>query len=424
MLTKSNIRVLSVCTSDVSGGAARAAYRIHDGMRAADIESSMLVKDKSSNDFAVHALSEFVPHNPIGKVFDWCATKWQNQVQHAQWRPYQQTKQIYFLSDLRGVDIHDALQKIDYDILHLHWINNRFIDIRELIKIHKPIVWTLHDSWPFCGVCHLPMDCKQYESHCGACPMLGSTKERDLAYEVFENKQAIYKKLDLRIVTPSRWLGECAKRSALFGGFPITVIPNCVDTEEYNSMDKRKAAESLGLNPDKRYILFGAMHATTDKNKGFDLLVEALQQLKDINAELIVYGTAEKLEKFNLPLPVHSLGYIHNDAQMAMIYNVADVMMVPSRSENLSNTIMESMACETPVVAFNIGGNSDMIDHEQNGYLAHREDSEDFTKGIQWCLDHNENNKLGKSARKKVLSCFTIEKVSEQYKNLYNTLCK
>ncbi len=423
MPTESNIRVLSVCTSDVQGGAARAAYRIHDGVRAIGIESSMFVKFKGSNDPAVLAIDEFVPHQPIYKALDWFATKWQNQIQHAKWRSYQQTKQNYFLSDLRGIDIHNALRKIDYDILHLHWINNRFIDIHELARLHKPIVWTLHDSWPFCGVCHLPMDCKQYENYCGTCPMLGSLKERDLAYEVFEKKMAVYRELDLHIVTPSIWLGECAKQSALLGGFPVTIIPNCVDTEVYIHMDKRKAAEMLGIDPDKRYILFGAMHATTDKNKGFDLLREALCRLKNIDAELIVYGTNENLEKYNLPLPIHSLGYIHEDVRMAAIYNVADVMMVPSRSENLSNTIMESMSCGIPVVAFNIGGNSDMIDSKQNGYLAQKEDSEDFAKGIQWCLDHNRDNKLGKSAREKVLNCYTVEKVAGQYQKLYSTLC-
>lgn len=422
MANNTDIRVLSVCTSDVSGGAARAAYRIHHGVRMLGVDSCMFVKNKGSQDPNVHALSEFVPNNPIYRAFDWCRTKIQNQFQHAQWRPYQETKQNYFLSDLRGVDIHGALQKIDYDILHLHWFNNRFIYLRELKKVCKPIVWTLHDSWPFCGVCHLPMECKRYETHCGICPLLESNKDRDLAHEVFEKKQDVYSNLDLHIVTPSKWLAECAKRSALLGRFPIQVIPNCIDTEVYQPMEKQEVATLLGLNPDKKYLLFGAMQATKDKNKGFDLLIESLQQLKNIDAELIVYGTNEDLSIYDIPMPVHSLGYIHNDKQMAMLYNAVDVTIVPSRSENLSNTIMESLSCGTPVVAFNIGGNGDMIEHKKNGYLAAENDIKDLANGISWCLNHNENNILGERARAKVLDNYTIDKVAAQYRELYESL--
>ena len=415
------MKVLSVCTSDVSGGAARAAYRIHQGVRSSGVDSRMFVKFKGSNDDTVYALSEFVPNNPIYNALDWCAAKVKNKIQHYQWNQYPD-RDAYYKSDLRGTRIHGALQALDYDILHLHWINNRFIDIHELAKINKPIIWTLHDSWPFCGICHLPMNCKQYESHCGCCPRLGSTKEQDLAYKIFEQKQEIYKKLDLHIVTPSKWLAECAKRSILFGTYSISIIPNCVDTELYKPMDKLEAVTQYGLNPNKKYLLYGAMQATTDKNKGFDLLIDALKQLQNLDAELIVYGTDEDLSKYNIPMPVHSLGYIHGDKQMALLYNVADVMIVPSRSENLSNTIMESMSCGVPVVAFAIGGNGDMIDHKQNGYLAEERDCKDLARGIRYCIEDNTNNQLGNAVRKSVLQRYTIDIVALRYKTLYESL--
>lgn len=414
------MKVLAVNTSDTSGGAARAAYRIHEGVRALGVDSRIFVKSKGSQDPSVHVLSEFATNNPICKAYDWFYTKVKNKIQHAQWKPYKETRQKYFLSDLRGVDTHGALQKIEYDILHLHWLNNRFLDIRELSQIKKPIIWTLHDSWPFCGVCHIPLDCTKYHNHCGACPMLGSDMERDLAYGVFDKKLEAYRNLDLYIVTPSRWLAECAKHSALLGDFPISVIPNGIDTDVYQPLGRQLTAQLLGLNPDKKYILFGAMHATTDPNKGFDLLLQALHLLHVDDAELLVYGSDDALDKYALPLPVRSLGYLHGDKQMVMLYNVADVTIVPSRSENLSNTIMESMSCGTPVVAFNIGGNGDMIDHKQNGYLATEKDSADLANGIQWCLTHNINNALGIHARQKVLTNFTQDIVCRQYKSLYD----
>ena len=327
-----------------------------------------------------------------------------------------------FLSDLRSMSCHGALQKLDYDIVHLNWINQRFLDLKELGKIKKPIVWTLHDSWAFTGICHLPYDCKNYESHCGACPMLGSKKEMDLAHEVFEKKFEVYNDLDLHIVTPSRWLGECAKLSALLGRFPVYVIPNCIDTDLYEPIDKADARKVLGLEADKKYLLFGAMHVMKDANKGFAYLQEALKQINNAKVELLVYGTNDDMQSYNLPIPARSLGYINNDKIMALLYNAADVTIVPSLSENLSNTIMESLSCGTPVVAFNIGGNCDMIDHEQNGYLAAERDSEDLAKGIEWCLTNNADGILSKNARKKVLDNYSIDIVSKQYKELYESI--
>lgn len=417
------MKVLFVNTNDTNGGAARAALRIMRGVQQHGVEALVFVKYKNSQTEDVVPLSQFVPSGILFRFCDWIATKIKNQWQHYKWHPYKQTKQNLYFSDLRSTRIHSALQRMDYDIVHLHWVNNRFLGINELKKIHKPIVWTLHDSWPFTGICHVPYDCKHYENHCGTCPMLGSKKEKDLAYEVFAKKMSAYKDLDLHIVTPSRWLFENVKRSALFGSFPITIIPNCVDTELYLPMDKSDARKQLGLNPDKKYLLFGAMQATTDKNKGFKSLLDALKNISSTNIELIVYGSDENLEKYAIPLPYRSIGYVQDDTTMALLYNAADVTIVPSLSENLSNTIMESLSCGTPVVGFAIGGNRDLIDHKCNGYLAKEKDSEDLAKGIKWCLNHNAEVALSKNAREKVMNNYTIDIVSKQYIQLYQSLC-
>ena len=116
------------------------------------------------------------------------------------------------------------------------------------------------------------------------------------------------------------------------------------------------------------------------------------------------------------------VGYISDSHTLAALYSLADVMVVPSLTENLSNAIMESLSCGTPVVGFDIGGNSDMIDHQKNGYLAKEKDSEDLAQGIEWCLAHNVKGTLSKNAQKKVMENYTIEKVSEQYKALYFSL--
>lgn len=414
------MKVLFVNINDSSGGAARAAMRIMRGVQQTGVETQMFVKNKYTQAKDVISIWQFVPSNPVYKLFDWVAQKIKNQWQHLKWRPYKNSKQDAYMSDLRSTSIHGALQKIDYDIVHLHWINMRFLDIRELAKIKKPIVWTLHDSWGFTGICHVPYACKNYELYCDVCPMLGSRKGDDLANDVFEKKKEVYRDLDLHIVTPSRWLADCAKRSALLGRFPIVVIPNCIDTELYQPIGKADARKILGLDANKKYLLFGAMHALEDTNKGFTYLKEALKRIP--NMELLVYGTNDDMWKYNLPLQTSVLGYINNDKMMVLLYNAADVCIVPSLSENLSNTIMESLSCGTPVVAFHVGGNGDMIEHKKNGYLAKERDCADLAQGIEWCLSHNVDDSLSLTAREKVLENYTIDIVSEQYKKLYESL--
>ena len=435
------MKVLFINTNDISGGAARAAMRIMRGVQRSGVEALMFVKTKYSQSSDVIELSCFEPKNLFYRIGDVIAKKIKNKWQHYKWHPYKLTKQNVFMSDLRSTRIWGALRKIDYDVLHLHWINLRFIDINELSKIHKPIVWTLHDSWPFCGVCHYFIDCEQYQTHCGACPMLGSHNERDLAYEIFEKKLEAYKDLDLHIVTPSRWLGDCAKKSALLGRFPVHVIPNCLDTDlfrplssaeiltiaerQQNAVVSRVLREATEKRIAKPLILFGAMNAANDRRKGFASLLSALQILdaQGFEVHLVVFGANEQ----ELPMKFQNIdvtfvGYIHDSSILTALYNIANVMVVPSLTENLSNAIMESLSCATPVVAFNIGGNSDMIDHEQNGYLAKELDCEDMAKGIQWCIEHNTDGVLSRNSRDKVMTNYTIDIVSKQYKQLYQSI--
>lgn len=416
------MKVLFINTNDLYGGAARAAWRIMRGVQKNGVEVQMFVKNRHSQAEDVVSIWQYIPTNPLYKACHWVIEKMRNKWYQYKWHPYNHTKQKMFMSDLRSMSCYGALQKLDYDVVHLHWINQRYLDIDELKKIHKPIIWTMHDSWAFTSMCHVPYDCVKYKTHCGACPMLGSSKERDYSYEVFEQKMDAFKNLDLHIVTPSRWLAECAKRSTLLGRFPIIVIPNCINTELYMPFGKQDARKALGLDSDKKYLLFGAMHALEDANKGFAYLQEALTHIKEAKVELLVYGANDDMRQYELPISVRSFGYIKDDKIMSLLYNAADVCIVPSLSENLSNTIMESLSCGTPVVGFNIGGNGDMIDHKKNGYLAKEKDSEDLAKGIEWCLKNNQDGVMSRNARKKVLDNYTIDIVSEQYKKLYNSL--
>ncbi len=424
------LKVLSVCTSDAGGGAPRAAYRIQQGVRELGIDSRMFVKDKRTKDGNVIALDEFVPHNALYHAFDWTRNKVKNKIQHFRWNRYPNREDI-FMSDLRGTDLHGALQKLNYDILHLHWINQRFIPLEDLPQ-GKPIVWTLHDSWPFCGICHYFFDCEEYKYHCGYCPLLRSDKADDLSQKVWKKKSEIYKNLDLHIVTPSRWLADCAKQSGLLGRFPVSVIPNCLDVEAFRPLDEKEISprwrKLQEIGKTKSLLLFGAVNAAIDKIKGFAYLLTALKRLEQQGCaddfELIVFGATESELSMDVKIPIHYVGYVSNTDDLVSLYNLASVMVVPSLTENLSYAIMESLSCATPVVAFNIGGNGDMIEHKVNGYLAKEKDDADLATGILWCLENNEGNRLGKAGREKVLRNYTLDVVCRQYKALYESVLK
>ena len=421
------LKVLSVCTS-LGGGAGRAAYRIHQGVRSIGVDGRMLLKGGKSNDPSIVTLDEFVPQNPFYKVFDWTRNKVKNKMQHARWNRYPERDSV-FMSDLRGTALHCALKKLDYDVLHLHWINQRFIPLEDLPK-DKPIVWTLHDSWPFCGICHYFFDCDGYQKQCGDCPFLHSNKADDLSHQIWKTKEEVYKDLNLHIVSPSQWLADCAKLSSLFGRFPIEVIPNCLDVETFRPLNEREISLRWRNFQEKRlmkpFVLYGAMSAVMDKRKGFANLLSALRKLEAQgfanDFELVVFGASESELGMNVNIPIHYVGYVSDTQELVSLYNLASVMVVPSLSEVFGQTASEALSCGTPVVAFQCSGIQEVVNHKVDGYLAQPYISEDLAEGILWCLKNNAENCLGNAGREKVLQKYTFDSVCQQYKSLYESL--
>lgn len=419
------VKVLSVCTS-LNGGAGRAAYRIHQGVSNFGVDSRMLLKEGGADDPSVITLDELLPNGLSVKVFDWVRNKFRNKIQHYRWSRYPGRENVY-MSDMRGTDIHGALRKLDYDVLHLHWINQRFISLDDLPK-DKPIVWTLHDSWPFCGVCHYFLDCEKYKDKCGSCPFLHSGKANDLSNQVWRKKANVYKNLNMHIVTPSSWLGNCAKQSSLLGRFPITVIPNCLDINTFRRLDENEISTRWSslqqISNKKPLLLYGAVNATKDKIKGFCYLLSALKVLEQQcgvdDIELIVFGASSSDLNIEVNIPIHYVDYVMDTNELVSLYNLASVMIVPSMTEVFGQTASEALACETPVVAFNCTGIKEVVDHKVNGYLARPYDSSDLAEGVLWCLNNNDDNRLGGAGREKVLRNYAMDVVASQYIQEYN----
>ncbi|MHC2995802.1 MAG: glycosyltransferase family 4 protein [Candidatus Atribacteria bacterium] len=413
------MKILLLNTNDISGGAAIAAYRLLKGLQQNGVQAQMLVQSKKSDDYSV-----------IGPQ-----TKWQRAFSKI--RPildsipvrfYRNRQKIIFSPEILPDDICKKIQDINPDVVHLNWIAGGFVRIETLAKINKPIVWTLHDMWAFTGGCHYDENCGKYNKCCEHCPILGTNKKNNLSSKIWRRKKKSWKNLDLTIVTPSSWLGECAKKSSLFDKTRVEVIPNGIDLNRFKPIDKNIARDILCLPKDKKLILFGALSALSDKRKGFPLLKEALKNFsskenKDI--ELIIFGSSKPRNEENLGFKTHYLGRLNDEISLALVYSAADVMIVPSIQDNLPNTIMESLACGSPVIAFNVGGISDMIDHQTNGYLAKPFDTGDLAYGIKWVLEDNIRRKLlSQNARKKVVNEFDIVKVAKRYIDLYKDVIK
>ena len=321
-----------------------------------------------------------------------------------------------------GMDLSGHPLVKDADIIHLHWINQGFLslkDIEELVKLNKPIVWTMHDMWPCTGICHHARDYEKFQMGCESCFFLKS-KGKDLSTSVFDKKLSLYKEANITFVGCSRWLSGRAKKSYLLRDKTVLSIPNPIDTEVYHPMDQDMTRELLGLPSGKRLLLFGALNVT-DKRKGIDYLIEALRKIEKQDVELVVFGQVKDDIRGLFPVPIHSMGYLSDESKIVALYNAVDMFITSSLEENLPNTIMESMACGTPCVGFEIGGIPEMIDHKINGYIASYKDASDLANGIQWVLEQDQLA-LSDACVKKVQENYTEEVIVMKYLSLYQNI--
>lgn len=407
------MKILHLSTSDALGGAAIASYRLHKALISNNIESIMLVKDKKRDDFTVitdttkigKAINKLRPH-----LDSFAVKKYKNK-----------DLTLFSPSKIPAKKIINKINSLKPDIVHLHWICQGFVSIEDLTKINAPIIWTLHDNWPFTGGCHIMWDCRKYIEYCGACPRLNSKKENDLSRKIYLRKKKAFSKIsNIKIVGVSSWISKCAKQSSLFKSRFVSTIPNLLSTDEFKQIDSILAKEILNISKDKKVILFGALSATSDVNKGFNELKDALSKIETKDVQLVVFGSGEPEKPHDFGFDIKYCGQLHDDVSLSILYNAADVMVVPSRQESFGQTASESMACGTPVVAFNHTGLTDIVDHKVNGYLAKALNTSEMANGIDWVLNNKDYKALSVNARKKVVNCFDGNIVSSKYIELYS----
>ena len=409
------MKILHVNTSDTYGGAARAAYRLHRALLNENIDSKMLVQKKTSDDDTVIA--------PTSK-FEEGINLLRPTLDNLPLQQYKHRSQSLFSPAwLPFSQIPKKIAQINPDIVHLHWIAGAMMSIKDLARIDKPIVWSLHDMWAFTGGEHIDEGQQHYLDRCGNSKVLKSNKDKDLSRKGWDRKRQVYAQIeDMTIVGLSQWMHQAAKSSSLLKDKKHIQLPNPIDISTFAPFKKIEARRLFNLPIDKKIILFGAMNATSDPNKGFQYIFSALQAASLENTVLVIFGSSQPATPLHFTQHVHYLGQLHDDISLRVLYSAADVMVIPSLQENLSNAIMESLACGRPVVAFDIGGNSDMIDHKVNGYLAKPFDTDDLAKGIEWVLNAPNYQQLCDNARDKVLTHFDSQLVAKQYIALYKEI--
>lgn len=419
------MKVLVVNTSEMAGGAAIAACRLTEALNRHGVNARMLVRDKQSD----RTTTCVVP----SKGFQGMLLKWAFLWERARvWMANRFHQEGLWHVDLGigGADIVSTPEFREADIIHLHWVNQGFLSLKELRRIlrsGKPVIWTMHDMWPCTAICHHARDCDRFQSHCQECPQLLYPSRRDLSFWVFDRKAAIYPEGNLTFVACSEWLASEARKSRLLAGKEVISIPNTYNHHAFCPGSQEEARRRFTLPKNLRLLLF-ACQKVTNERKGLDYLFEALRSEPIHQWQgrlgLVVVGEMAEEVAYSVPFPIYRQDYINDEEDMALLYRAVDLFVTPSLEENLPNTIMEAMACATPCVGFDIGGIPEMIDHEKNGYVARYRDAEDLARGINFVLDEERYDELSANAAHKAVEAWNEESVVRKHIDLYKRIAK
>jgi len=404
-------------------GAGGAALRLHLGLKSLGIQSKMLVKDRKSSDGDVVQTER---HNSF-LCYTW--NKVRNRLISSKINTYRNTRSKEFDLFTNNRTIYNISKPPlvkEADIINLHWIAS-MVDYNEFFsKVrNKPIAWTLHDSNPFTGGCHVPGDCLKYRTGCCQCPQLGSKSQNDLSCKIFKSKQKLYRKSNIRVVASSNMYANRSQSSQLFKHYKHDVIPLGTQYATLIPCDKKDSRDLLNLPHDKTLILFGADRKS--KTKGFKYLIEALKKLKKrvdfSKVDLVCFGLDLEPELEDTEVPLHQLGFIEDQRLLSAAYSSCDMFVSPSLDEAFRLTCFESMAHGIPVAGFNTGGLPDIATSRKACLVAELKNSQDLSDKIEYMITHpKERKEIGENGRKLIEQEYTLEHQAESYLKLYETM--
>lgn len=404
------MKVLRINQSDISGGAAIAVYRLHQGLLAQGIDSRFLVN-------LVNTSSSHVDTIPPRR--------------HLDYQLLRITRPFGF-NDIHLTSTFDILKHPFYqeaDLLHFHNLHGGYFNYLALPSLtqNKPSILTLHDMWAITGHCAYSFECDRWKFGCGQCPYPNTYPaiQRDSTRWEWKLKRWVYNRSNLgAVVTTSRWQAKQAQESML-NSVPVYRIPPGLDTQAYQPLAPEQCRVLLGIPTDKKVLMFAAAKLN-DPRKGGDLLIKVLQNLpKSLKTEtiLLTLGNGGETVAETVGIPTLNLGFVGSDRLKSVAYSAADLFLFPTRAENFGLVVQEAMACGTPTVSFKIGGVPDLVRPGVTGYLAEPEDVTDFCKGITQLLeDQSLRERLGQQSRLVVLEEYQLEVYAQRYAELYRQI--
>ena len=426
--------VLQLNASSSDGGAARAAIRVHRAFQSHGLHHQW------SSEFRAISGEVSTPEVTVGSP-QGQSRLWRHlRPRLRQWRKRAWVTTNPALHSLAWPDTGLGQELIQahrlglFHILNLHWLGDSALSVEEIGRLRFPVVWTLHDQWAFSGAEHYaPLDQSVPQVMNGGRYAGGYTTSNCPSSEVGcdLNRWTWTRKCrswinPMTLICPSAWMASCVRQSALMADWPCHVIPNPLDPQQWFPLNPDLARTALGLPLNIPLVLFGAMGGTQDPRKGADLLAQALHRFaaqcahREAVPHLVIFGRASADTTHDFGLPVHHLGHLHDDVSLRLAYSAADVMVVPSRLDNLPNTATEAMACGTPVVAFRTGGMEDIICDGLNGRLAEAFDPQALAYCIADVLDPQHQQSMGSHARKQALSLWHPERIAAAYAAVYD----
>ncbi len=400
-----------------------APYKLHRALLEGEISSTLLAMQAEEGLEGVYTIRRDWSYRIKRKVCSIVRNVWM--------RHYHPVAYMPFTAMPIGMDICKNELVQNADLIWIHWVGGDYMSpktIEELLKTGKSVFWTCHDNYPFTGGCHVRMGCDFYEKECGNCPQLQSNRQNDITERLLSEKKRRFDYPNLYMISPSSWMDKNVQKSAVFQNSKHFILPNVIDTKLFHDYDKVQVRDELGLEQDAFVILAGLKSNEKIPYNGTEYLwgilrrvltKEVQKHLGNSKVQIVVFGVVELTH--NQDMPLKNFGYIREHEKLAKVYSAADVYFITSLEDSFNQTAAECMACSTPVVAFRNGGIEDVIDHKKNGYLAEYKNVDDLARGIEWVLNNNPDNVLGKQGRKKVMEEFSAGVVVEKYIGLYNS---
>jgi len=310
-------------------------------------------------------------------------------------------------------------------VVHFHGTHSGFLSYLALPALtrDKPAVLTLHDMWPFTGHCCYSFDCQRWKTGCGHCPYPDTYPPiaRDNTALEWRLKNRVYTRSKLTVVTLCDWMTRLVRESML-RRFRVHQIPNGLDTDVYQPLDRRLCRESLGLPKDKTVLMLMAL-SLSDHRKGCMNLIDSLRKLPQTvksAAMLLLVGRDGGALLEQTGMAGVDLGFVASDRLKALCYSSADLVLHPTRADNAPLVVQESLACGVPVVSFDVGGVSEFVRPGVTGYLARADDWDDFRSGVvQLMEDRSLREQMGHNCRRIAVSEYSLELQAERFTRLY-----